>query len=165
MATSIENLVQILLEKEQLMERLARLLEDERQHIVAMDTSAMETDRLRKVEVIGLLEQSSTSCRRALRSAAADLALPGDATLSAIIKVVPSPQRLVLTKLRGRMHDLNEVLTRGNSFNRELLYDALGMINRSLNFFNTCFGKESTYGYGGQMAAGIPGGRLVSGAI
>ncbi len=165
MTVSLENLVSILSEKEQLMERLARLLEDERRHIVAMDTGAMDHVRLEKSAVVECLEQCSHGCREALGLTASHLALPGDATLSAIIASVSAPHKAELVRLRSRLQELNEVLRRGNAFNQELLYEALGMINRSIEFFNDCFGRSETYGYGGHMESGITGGRLVSGAI
>lgn len=165
MTASLENLIEILSEKERLMERLARLLEEERRHIVAMDTTAMDQDRLEKSHLISQLEQCNQDCREALLHSASQVGLKDDATLSALIGVVGTPQRTALIRLRGKLQDLNEVLRRGNAFNQELLYEALGMINRSIEFFNSCFGTANTYGYGGQMQAAIAGGRLVSGAI
>ena len=162
----IDCLIQSLQEKETLLEKLVLLLDDERGHIVDLDTVGLELKRESKLQLIGQLEQCKTVCKKALDDVARDLKIPAAVSLSAVLDAVPPARREILLKSQRRLFELTDILNRSNRFNRDLIYGSLSTVNRSLEFINKGLGRGvSTYSNAGSVITGVAGSRLVSGEI
>ena len=166
MTDRIDCLIQSLQEKELLLEKLVLLLDDEREHIVDLDTVGLELKRESKLQLIAQLEQCKSVCKKALDDVAGDLKISAAVSLSAVLGVVPPARREILLKSQRRLFELSDILNRSNRFNRDLLYGSLSTINRSLECINKGLGRGvSTYSNAGSVITGVAGSRLVSGEI
>jgi flagellar biosynthesis/type III secretory pathway chaperone len=165
MSDHIDHLAKCLSEKEVILERLLRLLDQESDRIVRLDTAGMSADRESKLLLIEQLEQAKSACTNAMAVTARELGLPGGATLSALMEAIAPSRRNGLAQSRKRLFELVEVLNRRNRFNRELVYGSLRAVNHSIEFFNGTLGSGKTYSGAGLMVSGVSGGRLVSGEI
>ncbi len=166
MSNRIDVLIRCLRDKETLLEKLVLLLDQERGHIVELDTAGLETKRESKLQLIELLEQSKAACKKALEDAASELKITSAVNLSALLGAAPATRREILLKSQRRLCELTDLLNRSNRFNRDLLYGSLSMVNRSLDFINRGLGRGvNTYSNAGSVVTGVAGGRLVSGEI
>ena len=93
MTDRIDCLVEGLKEKEALLEKLVLLLDDERDHIVELDTAGLEQKRESKLQLIGQLEQCKTVCMKALDDVAGDLKITAAVSLSAFLACPAFPAR------------------------------------------------------------------------
>lgn len=166
MSDRIDYLIQSLKGKETLLEMLVLLLDEERDHIVDLDTEGLEVKRESKLQLIAQLEQRKEICKKALDDAARELKVSSPFNLSAVLNAAPPARRDALLKSQRRLFELTDLLNRSNRFNRDLLYGSLGNVNRSLEFINRSLGRGvSTYSNAGSVVTGTPGGRLVRGEI
>jgi flagellar biosynthesis/type III secretory pathway chaperone len=161
----IDTLIDCLSRKESLLENLVLLMNKERNMIAVLDAAGLEEGKEEKVHLITLLEQCKTSCKKALDDVADAFDLPSADNLSDIIRAADPHQGQALGKLQRRLTDLVHNLSRINRFNASLLQGSLRMVNRSLEFYGSCFGSAGTYSGSGMIVSGVPDGRLVSGEI
>lgn len=156
------ELIMMLSEKRELMERLACLLEDEQRSIVNLDVAALDRMDIQKRNLVVELESIGNNSRQALRRAAQQLGLPADANLSAIIDRAEGGPREVLRELQERLMVAAANLQRAIGRNRDLLRGSLQMVGRSLEFFNNVLSRTGTYGQEGRLKADAGNVRLVS---
>jgi chromosome segregation ATPase len=151
MTASLNQFMQALSANKAVLEELAAFLTEEQQSIVNLDTIAIEGRAERKKLLLAQLETSATTCRQRLRQLAQELQLPQAETISALLPRLTGTQRTALQNLQQGLQQLSDEVNRLLAFNRELLDSSLGIINSSLQFFNSLLTKRPTYGQHGMM--------------
>jgi hypothetical protein len=151
MTASLNHFMQALSANKAVLEELAAFLTEEQQSIVNLDTAAIEGRAERKKLLLAQLESCATTCRLRLRQLGQELQLPQAETISALLPRLAGTQRTALQKLQQGLQELSDEVNRLLAFNRELLDSSLGIINSSLQFFNSLLTKRPTYGQHGMM--------------
>lgn len=161
MTAGIDDLIKTLREKGTLLDEMYQLLEEEKNCIVALDVARLETNQSAIDDAMGRLERLNENCRLLLLKAGTALGLEGNATLSPLIARTTGEERQALQGLQNELTTSTMTLDNLLSFNRSLLQDSLGLVDRSLNFFNRMFSNPTTYGEAGRMRSNSAEARLV----
>jgi flagellar biosynthesis/type III secretory pathway chaperone len=151
MTASLNNFMQALSANEAALRELAAFLDEEQQSIVNLDSAAIEGRVERKNLLLARLEGCAADCRLRLRQLGRELQLPQAETISALLPRLTGVQQAALRKLQQSLQELSDEVNRLLAFNRELLDSSLGIINSSLQFFNSLLTKRPTYGQHGMM--------------
>lgn len=159
MGKAVDELLTALTDKEEILEALLHLLEEERASVVQLDLTELDRQGERKGDLYARLERSSAHCRALMARLAADTG--GDAgRLSALVAAVGEGEREELERVRQRLLELGGRLQELSQSNRALLEGALATVNRSLEFFGRMFNRSNTYGEAGRMVGGAPRPRI-----
>ena len=161
MADEVSRLIALLSEKEDALQELLGLLEEERSCLVQMDLERLQSQAERKQELYDRLTGSARLCRQLIDRIAGEQGVPGAHTLSPLLPGLPQPQRETLLGLQERLLGLGRGMDKLSSLNAQLLQTALLTVNRSLEFFGRIFNRSTTYGGAGRMVAGSSGPKLL----
>ncbi|ACM18999.1 flagellar biogenesis chaperone FlgN [Geotalea daltonii FRC-32] len=161
MTTGIDELIRALREKGALLDEMYQLLEEEQNCIIALDMARLETNQSEVDSAMGRLERLNGNCRNLLAKTGAALGLEDNGSLSPLIARTAGQERLALQGLQTDLTTSTTAVDNLLAMNRNLLQDSLGLVDRSLNFFNSLFNNPTTYGQAGTMRTNNGGARLV----
>ncbi len=127
---------------------LDTLVLQERKDITGLNITGLDAHRLAMenvfVRVRTLSEQAGTLIR-----AACDLSnITVDKGLTALIAVIPKPDRELFVKLQKTIHSVSAGIENSLAVNRALLEDSLAFTNQSLLMFTSMLKSISTNTYG-----------------
>ncbi|WP_243370231.1 flagellar protein FlgN [Geotalea sp. SG265] len=161
MTAGIDELIMTLQEKGALLDDMHRLLEEEQSCITALDLARLETNQAEIDDAMARLERLNGDCKVLLAKAGTALGLEGNDRLSPLIARISVRERTVLQGVQDNLTSSTTELDTLLSRNRNLLQDSLGLVGRSLKFFNNVFNNAATYGEAGTLRTGSGGARLV----
>lgn len=161
MTAGIDELIRALQEKGALLDEMYQLLEEEKSCIVALDMARLETNQSEVDSAMARLERLNGNCKNLLAKTGAAVGLDGNGKLSPIIARTGGRERLALQGLQAELTTSTAAVDNLLAVNRNLLQDSLGMVDRSLNFFNSLFNNPTTYGEAGTMRTNNGGARLL----
>ena len=161
MADGVSRLIELLSEKENTLQELLHVLEEEQGCLVQLDVEKLQSQAAKKQALYDRLTNSASHCRRLIDKLAGELGVPGAQSLSPLLPGLPQPQRETLLGLQRRLLELGRGLDKLSSLNGRLLQGALLTVNRSLEFFGRAFNRSTTYGGAGRMVVGDQTARLL----
>lgn len=161
MTTDIDALITALKEKGALLDEMYRLLEEEQNCIVALDMARLEANQSAIDSAMVRMERLNVNCRALLAKAGDTFGLDNNGRLTPLIERTAGRERLMLQGLQKDLTTSTTAVDNLLSLNRGLLQDSLGIVDRSLNFFNGLFNSPTTYGEAGRMKNTKSGARLV----
>jgi flagellar biosynthesis/type III secretory pathway chaperone len=160
MTGTIANLIDALRQKGTLLDEMCRLLEEEQQCITALDTAKLEANQAEIDLALTKMAKLNSDCGTLLSRSAAELGLEGSA-LSPVIAGARGREKEILKGLQDELARASSAVQNLLSVNHDLLQDSLGLVNRSLSFFNRMLNHQNTYGDAGRMITSSTGARLV----
>lgn len=161
MTETIAELIGVLTEKGTILEEMRNLLEEEQKCIVALDLARMEANQEEIDKATVRMETLNNNCRLLIAKSGEELGLSGNSTLTPIISRVRPPEKDRLEGLQTSLFSSSSALDGLLAVNRGLIQDSLGVVERSISFFNVVFTKSTTYGEAGRMVSNPTGVRLV----
>jgi hypothetical protein len=161
MSETITALIEVLTEKGVVLEEMRILLEEEQECIIALDLARMARNQEAIDQATAKMESLNGNCRELIEKSGAELGLLSNNTLSPIIERAGTPDKDLLSGLQTRIFSCSTALNHLLAVNRGLIQDSLGVVERSISFFNSVLGTGSTYGEEGRMVSGRSGSRLV----
>ncbi len=161
MASDMEELINLLSEKEQAMEELTLLLAEERRCISALEIESLLKNCDLKEENTARLARLKNKCSELLQLASAGQELHGSTTLSTVIAAAGAPDQARLRALQQRLTKLALQLERQLALNGGILDSSLAMIGSSMTMFAKLFGGGETYGARGLISSCGMGGSIL----
>lgn len=165
MVETLLQLITLLSEKREILEKVLPLLEQENRCIVALDLDGLGEVLELKGGLLDRLQETSERSRLVLKQLACELGVPEAESVSPLLAKLEPPQRELLRGLQGALLESGAAFERLLGMNGELLQGALGTVNRSLDFFGRLFNRNATYGGAGKFVTGAPRPRIVSGEV
>ena len=154
------QLITLLSEKRDLLEKLLSLLEEENRCIEELDLAGFSSAVELKVGLLDRLQGASERCRHLMKQLAAELGLPDAESLSPLLPRLEQPQQEALRSVQGQLLVSGAAFERLLAINGDLLKGALLTVTRSLDFIGGLFRRSSTYGAAGQMVGGAASARI-----
>ncbi len=151
MAGSADGLMTILERKKRGLEEMLRVLEEEREYLLGFKVDALHAAGLRKQKVMADMEPINRECRAILDEAGREQGLASGCTLSELIDRLDDPVSQDLKSLQSRLVSLANRIDGALELNRGLVGSAVGLVGRSMAFFNKLFTSASVYGDRGAM--------------
>lgn len=147
----IARLMSALEEKEAACGELLHILDEERQCLMALDVPGIAAAAKAKEDAMAELGRLTDECRLLLFQSACEYGLPGESTLGSLIERVPSSRREGLRARQSRLVSLANRIRETEAVNGGMITASLGLVERSIGFFNARLRTADTYGGGGQM--------------
>ncbi len=152
MPDSMDRLIMLLTEKEQIMQEMVHSLTEEQSRIMEMNPATVETSNRRKEEVTIRLAGVTASCRELMTVVGSERGVEPVETLTILIAAASETERQELLPLQRRLLALGDVLVRQQDLNRKMLLRSLGLIRQSLALFTGLLGFSDTYGAKGRVS-------------
>lgn len=159
------QLITLLSEKRDLLEKMLPYLEEERRCIVELDMARLSAVAEQKSELLDMLQETSKRSRLLMQQLACEMGMPEAQSLSPLLSELEEPRQEELRGLQGA------ILASGAAFeqllrsNGDLLKGALLTVDRSLEFFGRVLNNSTTYGEAGRMVGGANRSRFLSGEV
>lgn len=148
MATA-NRLTDVLTQQVTVLQELQQVLQLEQKAILDLDTAEMELLNSRKEELLIRQRAAADTLRLAMSETAAELRLPGSATLSEIIDAMPVPMKAQVQPLQQAVRQTGSSVSVVAGQNRQMLEQFLGVVNDSLGFILRILNTSNTYGVRG----------------
>ncbi|NJD37901.1 MAG: flagellar protein FlgN [Geobacter sp.] len=148
MATA-NRLTDVLTRQVAVLQELQQVLQQEQKAIVGLDTAEMELLNSRKEELLNRQRTVADTLRQAMTETAAELRLPGSATLTEIIDAMPASAKAQVQPLQQSARQTGSSVSIVAGQNRRMLEQFLGVVNDSLGFILRILNTSNTYGVRG----------------
>ncbi len=167
MERMLEQLVEVLEQTKTLYERMLTLILEEKAAATASDFERFSGVSEEKEGLVAQLKQTEQRRNTILRTLSATLDIPlQQLNVSTLVTRVDVPYRV---KLKTVASALESSVSRVRIANREccmIIEHCLGLVTRSMGFFQHWLQVSSVYGQSGNLCTGNrSGGRLVSGTV
>lgn len=157
MAGSMDSLISLLSENEQVLDDLASALDEEQRCIVELDLKRLGENSSRKRQLMSRLGEFRQEGMRLLREAGNELGCKETTDLSGLLTVAGARERARLAPLQQRLVTRARSVARQHEVNRRILEKSNGMINSSLSLCARMLGGCDTYGAQGRISNGMAG--------
>lgn len=148
MATA-NRLTDVLTQQVAALQELQQVLQLEQKAIVDLDTAEMELLNSRKEELLIRQRAVADTLRQTMSETAAELRLPGSATLTEIIDAMPASMKAQVQPLQQTARQTGSSVSVVAGQNRQMLEQFLGVVNDSLGFILRILNTSNTYGVRG----------------
>jgi flagellar biosynthesis/type III secretory pathway chaperone len=167
MERKLEQLVKVLEQTRDLYERMLALILEEKAAATASDFERFSRVSEEKEGLVAQLKQTEQRRDTLLHTIAAALDIPlQQLNVSTLVKRVDTPCRL---RLKTVASELKSSVSRVRIANREccmIIEHCLGLVTRSMGFFQHWLQMSAVYGQNGNICTGNrSGGRLVSDTV
>jgi len=159
------QLITLLSEKRDLLEKMLPYLEEERRCIVELDMARLSVVAEQKSELLDMLQETSKASRLLMQQLAGEMGMPEAQSLSPLLTKLEEPQQEELRGLQGAILASGAAFERLLRSNGDLLKGALLTVDRSLEFFGRVLNNSTTYGEAGRMVGGANRSRFLSGEV
>lgn len=161
MSGCVAELIRVLKEKQDSLECMQSILEEENKCIVGLDSDSLAITSAHKEQIIEKISVLNETCRTALQRAHRELETKDGGSLSSLIARLKQPEQDVVCSLQKRLLIVAKKNEQLLSLNKGLLENSLSLVNRSLRFFVGLLSNADTYGNAGRMTESTAGARLI----
>lgn len=161
MTGGIAELVEALKEKQEALECLQSILEEEYGLITGLDSEGLQVNTSKKLELFDRISKLNDRCRVALENACRETGVAGGKTLSPLLAGLKQPEKEIVQRLQKTLFRSAEKTDQMIKMNKGLLEISLGLVENSINFFRRFFSTSDTYGQAGRMMAAPSAPRIV----
>jgi hypothetical protein len=151
MASSMVELIPLLIENESVMSELAFALTEEQGCIVDLDLERLAQNGDRKEEITARLIRVKEECCAAMQQAGGKLGFNEIPSLSILIAASAAAEQIKLRPMQQRLVRLAQTVERQHDLNRRMLENSIGMITSSMALFGKMLGGCDTYGAQGRI--------------
>lgn len=149
MNDSVQALANALTEQMDVCNELRRLMHDEQQAIIALDTARMEELNSLKEQAVLRQRRSADILKNAMAQLARQTGLDTKSSLSDLIGKLPVEAAKKLTPLQRELQQTGAAVAELAQQNKEVLERFLGTVNNSLGFITRVLNSSNFYGSGG----------------
>jgi len=157
MAGSLDSLISLLSENEQVLSDLAEALDEEQRCIVDLDLQQLAENSSRKMQIMARLGKFREEGMRLMQEAGTELGCTETPNLTGLLSVAGSREQARLAPLQQRLMNRARTVERQHEINRRILEKSNGMINSSLSLCARMLGGCDTYGAQGRISSGMAG--------
>ena len=157
MAGSLDSLISLLSENEQVLSDLAAALDEEQRCIVDLDLQQLAENSSRKMQIMARLGKFRDEGMRLMREAGTELGCTETPNLTGLLSVAGSREQARLAPLQQRLMSRARTVERQHEINRRILEKSNGMISGSLSLCARMLGSCDTYGAQGRISSGMAG--------
>lgn len=160
MATA-NRLTDVLTQQVVVLQELQQVLQQEQKAIVGLDADEMELLNSQKEKLLIRQRAVADTLRQTMTETAAELRLPGSATLTEIIDAMPAPMKAQVQPLQHSARQAGASVSVLASQNRGMLERFLSVVNDSLGFILRILSTSNTYGVRGTYLANTQAGAVM----
>lgn len=161
MSRVISELIDVLSDKQNALERLHAILVEENAMIVGLDSQGLKINTTKKLQVLERISILNDRCHNALADACRETGNSGGDTLSHLVAGLMQPESDKIRTLQKALLYAARKNERLLELNKGLLENSLSMVDRSLKFFSKFLTSSNTYGEAGRILEVPAGSRLV----
>ena len=160
MAASMQTLISLLGENEQLLDELAVTLDEEQRCIVTLDLRQLAENNSRKVLLNARLKEFRDECCSLMQQVGSELGCQTP-NLSALVTAAGPRDQQQLRPLQSRLASRAGLIERKYENNRRILEKSNSVISATLSLMSRTMGGCDTYGMQGRVSSGVNGMNLV----
>lgn len=149
MNDTVQALFNALTEQLEICTELKRLMLDEQQAIVALDTARMEELNNLKEQTVLRQRRSAEALKNAMGQLARQTGRDAKSPLSDMIRALPAEAAKKLIAVQKELQQTGADVTELARQNKEVLERFLGTVNTSLGFITRVLNSSNFYGAGG----------------
>ena len=157
MAGSLDRLISLLSENEQVLDDLAATLDEEQRCIVELDLQRLGENGSRKGQIMVRLGQFREEGMKLIRQAGSETGCAETKDLSGLLAGLGVRERARLAPLQQRLVERTRSVERQHENNRRILEKSNGMINSTLSHIVSALGGCGTYGAQGRVSNSMAG--------
>jgi hypothetical protein len=161
MASSMVELIPLLIENESVMSELASALTEEQGCIVDLDLERLAQNGDRKEEITARLIRVKEECCAVMQQAGGELGFNEIPSLSILIAASAAAEQIKLRPMQRRLVRLAQAVERQHDLNRRMLENSINMITSSMALFGRMLGGCDTYGAQGRINSSRASGSIL----
>ena len=166
MKPSIDDLLTILEQSENLYQQMLPVIQREKQAALSAQADELTSASEEKEELLAQLQQLERKRQILIHQIADDRHLPVEQIkLSTLADSSDQNQASRMKRLSASLNELVPIIKKANEENRAIIQHCLSIVHGALGFFQHWMMPTDVYGASGQMSMHQKGGNLISGAV